>query len=287
VADPFGDPHVVTYRLQRVDSHRWRERWRLTGVALRQTERRLAELGVSSMLFFVAIWSEPVAHGLVGESGLRSPYMVVPAKYNLGRWAGPQPTGHGTPEAYELYGRWVYQGVAELNGWPRLVAAAVEELPLHRSPPAGTDWSAARTWDLRRITAKYVPEAFRPGPAARRQAAGPLRATTGVMGRATTVLVRRRRGAQTLRLVVARLDHAPSLYPLRLRVSVPSAGGGTSLETELFRGPHPREQIELAIPEDVQPGAALDVVLEAQRAVHGRRGPRSEALRIESITQHG
>lgn len=288
--DLFGDPHVVTYPFRQADTYRARQRWRTVLAAIGDAEARLDQLGVPMMLYFAAIWSDPWVHGLMQEAGLTTPYLVCPAEYNLGEWSLPPPIGHGTPAAHQVYGRLVYQGLAELLGWPALPppvegTGGIDRVPLHRGAPEGTDWVAQKDYLLRQATTRLIPESFQPRPGTVYQCAGPMDTATGLMGRATTVLVRHRRDARGLRLTVRRIARAPSLYPMTLDVSIPSPSGGTRVSARLFDGDHERQEIAVPIPEDSVPGRALDVVLVAERVAKSPRVLAGRSLYVESIEQ--
>ncbi len=290
--DRFGDPHPVVYRARRLDSHRFRQRWRASFAALRQTELRLRRLGVPVLYFFLARWEPVDVHARVAAAGLEAPYLVVPLELTRGRWENPPPFGHGTAAANELYARMVYRGLERLLGWPPLAnereppEAAGEEpadIAVFDAPPAGEDWGALLDRLSAEATAETIPESFRPSAGARMQAAGPFDAATGLMGRATTILVRPRPGARYLRLAVRRLPDAPSLYPLKLTVRLPSPAGGSHAELTVPAAGPDRHRLSLEIPPDLRPGSALDVVLVAERAVAAPESLASRSLYVESI----
>ncbi len=284
--DEFGDPHAVAYRTRRVDSHRYRARWNSAMDELGRTEERLHRHGVPTMLFFVAIWEAEMVHGLVAEAGLHSPYLIVPRHYNLGRWSLPPPVSHATAEAHELYGFMVYQGLAEQLGWPALPARGDDaDLTLHRRPPPGTDWAAALANVLREGTARDIPETFHPSASAGVQCAGPIDEATGWMGRATTLLVRRAPDASRLLVVVEGLASAPTLYPLPLRVSIPSPSGGTRAGVVIESPRNPLATVEVPLPPDVPVGSAIDVILEAGASVGAGGSLVSRSVRVLSIDQ--
>jgi hypothetical protein len=282
--DLFGDPHVITYRLRRFHSHRFLTRWRIAFERIRSAEQRLQRLALPTMYCFVAIWSEEWVHGTVAEANLASPYVIVPAKYNAGEWSLPPPLRHGTPEAHEIYGRIVYDGFSQMMGWGRAPAeTAAVHTSLYAEPPAGEDWVALRDLGHLKRSKKYVPTSFEPSADSLRQCAGAMDERTGRMARATTILVRRAKGSRRLVLTLRRLGDAPSLYPLQLTVSIPSAGGGTRQTFEVFDHQRPRQHIEVEIPEDVPVDSALDVVLEVDRVVKTKKLTNARSLYVESI----
>ncbi len=284
--DLFGDPHVVTYPFRLVDSFRSRQRWQQALAAIQDTTDRLERLSVPTMLYFAAIWMDPWVHGLVQESGIETPYVICPGQFTLGEWGLPPPIGHGTPAAHEIYGFMVYQGLAGLLGWPLLpLAGGDADVPLYREPPAGTDWTSQKDYLLRQRALKLVPESFRPSPAARHQCAGPMDPRTGLMGRATTLLVRRRADANNLLITTRRLAYAPSLYPLAIEVSIPSPSGGTRRNVHLFEGDTDREEVSVSIPDDIPPGSLLDVILVVDRIVKSPQILAAQSLYVESIEQ--
>jgi hypothetical protein len=284
--DEFGDPHAIAYQTRRVDSHRYRARWGSALHELRRTEDHLTRHNVPLLYFFVAIWKPEMVHGLVTEGGLRSPYLIVPEKFNLGRWALPPPVSHATAEAHELYGFMVYQGLAALLGWPALPTRGDDsDLTLHRLPPPGTDWAAALAAALRRGAELDIPERFRPSPSAGRQCAGPIDGATGWMGRAATVLVRRAPAATRLVVTIEGFGGAPTLFPLSLLVSIPSASGGTRTEIVVPSHNTPRVAVEVPLPPDVPVGSAVDVVLTAGASVGVEGGLVPRSVRVVSIDQ--
>lgn len=284
--DLFGDPHSVTYPFRMVDSFRSRERWHLALTAIQDMADRLELRSIPTMLYFAAIWIDPWVHGLVKESELRVPYVICPGQYTIGDWGLPLPIGHGTAAAHEKYGFMVYQGLAELLGWKLLPRAGdASDVPLHRGPPPGTDWISQKDFLLRKRTQDVISESFEPSPDSRIQCAGPMDPATGLMGRATTVLVRRRKGVGSLRISVRRLTEAPSLYPLTLEVRIPSPSGGTEEEFLLFEDDRERHVLSVPIPRDTVPGSALDVTLVADRIVKSPQVLAARSIFVESIEQ--
>jgi hypothetical protein len=284
--DGFGADHPLIYP-RPVDSFELRSRWRRDFDEIRRLEERLRGRGVPLLVYFAASWDEPFAHALIAGSGVTAPYAITPRPLASPGWRNPPPFFHGTPAANRLYARMVYRGMAELLGWPPPPPAATPEereadVPLHRRPPAGAaDGLAA----LLAAGTAELPERFAPGPDAHLQCVGPIDCETGLMGKATTLLVRRRAGATHIEVALRRLPNAPSLLPLAVRVSIPSPGGGTEARAELAAaGPEPLI-VRLAIPADLPAGAALDVTVRAARAVSAPAVLAPRSLSVAGIEQ--
>ena len=284
--DLFGDGHSVSYRHIGVDSYRYRERWRAVFRELATTEGRWRDSDVPWLYFFVAQWPESVVHHLVGEAGLRAPYLINPEQFRVDEWLNPAPWGHGNPEANRIYGRIVYQGLAETLGWPKLeLAGDASDLELFRGPPAGEDWEARATAALAVYTERFIEESFQPSRTSPKQCVGPLSCETGLVGRAATVLVRKRARARFLAVELGRIPGSRRLYPLAVTVTVPSPNGGTRARvTMLADGLEPQRAI-VEIPTDVSRGAALDVILEAERAAATDRRTVPGSVFLRSIEQ--
>lgn len=285
--DQFGDSHSVKYsKSPMLDSYRFRSRWRLAFLKVRETEEHLRELGIPFMVFFAARWDPPFAHLLVEEAGLTSRYAITPKSYAVGHWLNPPPDSHGNAEANEVYGRIVYQGMAQVLGWPSLSGAEPgSEVPSFGSVPPATGWKAQAEALFAAATREQIPESYRPSADAGRQCPGPMVCRTGQMGRATTVLVRRREGARSLEIALEKMTEKRYLYPLKMKVSIPSPGGGTSLETIVPAGGGKLHRFRVEIPDDIAPGAALDVVVEAERYSAARDKLITGSVYIKSIEQ--
>ncbi len=283
--DEFGDDHSRVYRDHQVASFTFLSRWRAGFREIRREEERLATRGVPFLLFFTAIWEEPFVHRMIVESGIRAPYVITPKAFTTGRWRNPPPYRHGTPAANQLYARMVYRGVAATLGWPAPPAAGDEgDAPVHaKVPPA--DWVAASDRRLLEQTAKAIPEQYEPGAGRDDQCVGPMDCATGLMGKATTVLVRRRPRASRLVLELSRLPEVAFLYPLALELSVPSPSGGVRSAVVLTADGPSTQSFALDLPSDLAAGAALDVVIRAAGAGIGPDGFAARALRIARIHQ--
>ncbi len=265
LADELGDRHPVSYISIGVDSYRYRERWREVFRQLRATETRLRALDIPAMYFFIAQWDEGVVHHLVDEGDLEAPYLVNPEEFRVGPWFHSE-YKHATAAANQVYGRFVYQGLAHVLGWPRLPPAGdLPEVELFERPPDG-DWAAHTARVLAGYTERFIEESFHPPQATPKECVGPMSCQTGRMGRATTVLVRRRAGAVRLAIELGRLPEAQHLYPLDVTVSIPSPSGGTRVQTTVpaAGGVH---RLIVEIPPELPVGTALDIVFEAERVV--------------------
>jgi hypothetical protein len=282
--DPLGDVHSLRFALTLVDSYKFRSRWRLSFRRIRDLELRLHQRGVPLLLFFVGSWEEDLAHHLAASAGLRSPYLIVPPSLTGGRWRNPPPFRHAAPAAHRLYAEMLYRALGERLGWE--AASDLDPrsaVPIHdatRRP--GLDVRLARAF--RRATAEHVPERYEPGASSDVQCLGPMACATGLMGRATTILVRRRAGASRLDVTLERIAALAHLYPLEVRLSVPSVDGVVSAIVTLRADGPASQTFSVAIPDSVRPGAAIDVTLQASRTapLHGLV-PRS--LAVASITQ--
>ena len=283
LADDLGDRHSVSYINIGVDSHRYRERWRQVFRRFRATEARLRDLEIPLMYFFIAQWEEGVVHHLVGEGGLEAPYLINPEEFRTGRWFDVE-TKHATAAANRVYGRFVYQGLARVLGWqPLPPAAEIPELELFERPPNG-DWAVHTAQVLGGYTERFIEESFHPPQATPKECVGPMSCRTGRMGRATTVLVRRRAGATRLAIELDRIPEARHLYPLEVTVSIPSPSGGTRVRTTVpATGDAHRFSVE--IPRDLPVGTALDVVFEAKRVTEVSAGGVAGSVLIRRIEQ--
>lgn len=283
--DEFGDDHSRVYRNHSMASFTFLSRWRTCFRAIHAEEERLAARKVPLLLFFTAIWEEPFVHRLIAESGVRAPYVITPKFYTTGKWRNPPPFRHGTPAANRIYGRMVYRGMAATLDWPPAKDSGDEsDVPVHRRVPPG-DWVAASDRILAEETAKAIPEEYEPGAGRDDQCVGPMDCATGLVGRATTVLVRRRAGASRLVVDLRRLPEVAYLYPLEVELSVPSPSGGVRSAVVLPADGAEVRSFPLDLPADLPPGAALDVVIRAAGAGMAPEGFAGRSLRIVRIGQ--
>ncbi len=284
VRDGFGADQSLVYSLRLVDSHQFRARWRAAFAQVRRAEERLRARGVPLLVYFTGTWDEPFAHWLVAESGLSSPYVITPPRLTRAGYRNPPPHRHATPEANRLYAQMVYGALAPLLGWPppagldpRARVPVFGPADARRERPAAVALLAEAT--------ERLPERYRPAPRATAQCVGDHQCATGVMGRATTVLLRRRPGATRLVVTLRRLHGLPSLYPLPVGVEVLSASGGTRAATTVPAGGAEAHRFSLPLPADVRPGAALDVVLRAGRVVSAPEALAPRSVQIVEIAQ--
>lgn len=281
--DGFGSDHPLTFpRL--VDSYQFRSRWRYNFDAIHALEERLRARGIPLLVYFAASWDEPFAHALIQGSGVTAPYVVTPRELTTMRWRNPAPFFHGTPAANRLYAHMVYRGLAGILGWPSAEEKEAEAAPVYRHPPAGAEAEAEKI--LAKETEK-IPDRYVPGEGSPLQCTGPMDCKTGLAGKATSVLVRRRAGATSLQVALRRLPNAPSILPLPVRVSIPFKDGESEARAVLTAaGPDPLT-VSVPIPAGMSAGAALDVTVRAERAVSAPAVLAPRSLYIAGIEQDG
>ncbi len=283
--DEFGADHSRVYRNHQVSSFTFLSRWRTCFRAIRAEQARLDERKVPLLLFFTAIWEEPFVHRLIRESGVRAPYVITPKTFTTGRWRNPPPYRHGTPEANRIYAHMVYRGMAATLGWPAAPAAGDEsDATVHVQVPPG-DWASASDRLQLAEIAKAIPEEYEPEAGRDDQCVGPMDCATGLVGKATTVLVRRRGGASRLVVALRRLPEVALLYPLPVELSIPSPSGGTRVAFVLAAGGAETQQFSLDLPADLPAGAALDVVVRSAAEAIAPDGFIGRSLRIVRIGQ--
>lgn len=286
-ADGFGQDHHLFYWHYFLDSFTNQQRWRMSFDRIGDLVRRLDASGVSVFMFFVAAFPDHQAHRLMSEASIEAPYAVNLPELQQGRWLGPEPWYHGTPEAYGVFARAVYRGLADQLGWKPLPDEAGEpRIPIHRAPPEDGRWAIESERYLARVGlrvgSEYVPE-----PDARDQCVGPMDWLTGLMGLATTVLVRRVPDATRLRIALRRIPDARFLYPLALRLSIPSASGGTSAGFVMQADGDAVQVFDVPLPSDIAAGSIIDVELRAERTVLATDVLSRRSVYIERIWQSG
>lgn len=227
----FGEPLHLAFRSPFVDSFTVQERWRQAFRGVREAERRLSERGIPLLVFFTGLWEPPVAHRLVAEADLDSPYLIAPPKLTVGRWRNPPPIAHPTPEAHRLYARMVYQGLASLLSWPDAPdlpsgAPREAEVSVYRRARAPA-WREETSTVIRRRGRAEIPVGFRPGSDAERQVAGLMDHRTGLISRGTLVHLRRPATSDRLHVTLGKIA-SPWLYPLDVTLEIPSAAAERS-----------------------------------------------------------
>ena len=114
--DDFGSPVVLELRSRLFDSYLFRERWRRAMSELARAEQRLQDRGVPTVVFFAGPWIPSLAHRLVTDAGLRSPYVVTPPEMTGPSWLNPPPWRHPNPAAHLEYARMVYRALSDMMG---------------------------------------------------------------------------------------------------------------------------------------------------------------------------
>ncbi len=287
--DPFGRRHDTWYRLTHFcNSHEFLARWHLAFSRLHSAERRLQSMEIPTSFFFLARWYRPaLVHWLATEAGLESPYAIVPGELTLGEWLTDLPNPHGNAAANQRYAQLLYRLLAPELGWQALPADAVHpeiaEIPLFPAPPEGKDWHGQSRGILAYWTERQIPEDYAPGDGRDRQWAGPGNPKTGAIGPSTTVLVRPPEGRRELEITVARVEGLRAFYPVELEAAIPSPSGGTRQITTVLAHGAPEHRFRVALPPDVEPGAAVDVVLTPARATSRGNSPIPESVRLLRI----
>lgn len=280
----YEDGLWLQFRRRIFDSYLLRQRWRSAFDAIKRMEMRLQEREIPLLIYFVATWEQPIAHHLMKSSEVESPYIFTPKELTSPKWYNPPPVRHANPAANRLYGRIVYRALAQMMDWPALTLTGEElESPLFKSVPEG-DWGTVSDAIFSKGSER-VPERYSPATAPRFQCVGVMDCETGAMGRNTMVMIGRLPGVNTLTIKVESLPFAESIYPLVLQVSVPSPAGGSQTIANIAAGDHPQE-LSLPMPDDIQPGAVLDVVFRASRVTLAPKARVARSVRIIEIKQN-
>jgi hypothetical protein len=90
--------------------------------------------------------------------------------------------------------------------------------------------------------------------------------TAGLMGRATTILVRRRAGAARLEVTLERVPQLGHLYPLDVTSAVATPERSPGVRVTLRADGPAAQTFSVPIPGSIRPGSAMDVTLQASRA---------------------
>ena len=265
----------LDWRARYLDSYLNRTRWEAVFASYRTVRERLDAASTPFFLFFTADWvHEPVVHDFMSRADVGAPYAVLPGEYLAGEWRSASRWAHGTTEAYVVFAKIIYRMVAAELGWAPLPEPVTtrdgREVGYHPAPPAG-DWRATSQPFLRVRVARFSD--FKPGSEARvRQIVSGVDWRTGaVSSNPAVVVLRRKPGSSRLRVRVTSLPQARILYPLDITVTIPSPSGGTTAAGRLVADGGVTETIEIEIPADIEPGAGIDLIVEAPRSALDRR----------------
>ena len=285
--DAFGS-HPITYRAPHlISSFDATRRWRDVATRLRAAEQKLEYYRIPSVFFYVARWNPSFVHWLAETGSLSSPYAVVPAELTLGDWSNPGPWGHGTPQAQHRYAQLLYRLLATRLGWPDLpdeiLLPEIAEVPVFEEVPDSALWGPVHERELAAANQRWIAASFVPGPDAQPQWAGPGAFQTGLVGKATTVLVRPPAGTPSLRVVLRPVEGIRAHYPIDVGLSV-LADSPSQTAVTLMADAASEVEAWLPIPHELRNGEVLDVVLTASSvaALPGSRVAAAfEIARIE------
>ncbi|MEM7356334.1 MAG: hypothetical protein AAF657_36295, partial [Acidobacteriota bacterium] len=140
--------------------------------------------------------------------------------------------------------------------------------------------SVLADYTRRQLRTRFAPTTARPSPCI-----GPMDCGTGLMGRATTILLRRTSEARNLLITVRHLEDTPLLYPLDLTASIPTASGGTSVTTTISSNELGRTTFLLPIPPEIPEDGGMDIEIRADRVVVAKDVLALRSVSIESIEQ--
>jgi hypothetical protein len=286
VIDDFGCPAALELRSRVFDSHLYRGRWRRAMAVLGESARKFEARGVPSVVFFVGPWTPAFAHALVAEAGIDSPYLVTPPELAAPQWTNPPPWRHPTPAAHQLYARMVYRALAQQLDWAELEASgSVATVAVHRREAGGDRRPRESDEALRRETARQLVDEFVAGSGSRGQLACGIDPVSGVMGRSAAVFLRRRPQSGRLVVRLRRWVESSFVYPLVVKVTVPSEGGGTCTHLVVpDDGPAERD-FAVDVPADLGSRAAIDVLLEAERVGLDPKGSVPWSVAVVRVRQ--
>jgi hypothetical protein len=283
IYDFFGEDHSLIYRSQTINAFKYLSRWKMCFKALRRTEDWLDAQGVPLLIFFVASWEECFVHRCMSESKIGSPYLIVLKEIHSGRWAGPPPWGHGTPECYSVYAYILYNGLAEMLGWqPLPPVSVIPEVRLHRCPPEG-DWMASSNAFL--ANKIPIPDAFSLPVDVPHQCAGPLDPYTGLMGRATTIHLRKTEESNKIFITLRRDPEISGIYPLEVSISIPSSSGGIRKAVTVPKNGPERHRFSMQIPEDIRLSQVIEVEIRVSMVSLSPHAMILRSIYVEEITQ--
>ncbi len=284
--DEFGDDHSLVYRTPLVDAASFRRRWARVFGEIRSEEARLAARKVPFFLYFIASWEEAFAHALVADAGLKTPYLVVPRELTVGKYRNPPPFRHGTAAANLLYAERLYRGISPALGWPPIndpkVPGDAKERPVLFRPPVSQKQNAER---LLAEGAQKLAEDYVPGPRREAQCLGPMDCATGLVGRATTILVRRGRASARVRVELSRLAEVASIYPQTVEIWIESPSGGTRVRGRIEPTGPETLHFEIPLPQDIKVGTAIDLGISIERAAISPEGFLPRGFRILRVSQ--
>lgn len=266
-ADVEGRFFSVKWNL--INSYLYRTLWKETFARIRQLELRLRKKAIPFFLFFVATWREAMIHYYILNSNIHSPYTILPITYCHGKWRyPPEKWSHGTPAAYVIFAKIVYQMVSENLGWNRLPEKVTgpdgsSVLNYKKTPPG--NWEA-RFIHIANYQTRIIPEIFVPGSSdTRLQCWGMMDWGSGTMARSTVILLKRKPNSSQLTISIKRMPRFRFIYPMELHISIPSPSGGQSLLAELPERGDDILRFTIPIPPDIMVGSAIDVLMQAPR----------------------
>jgi len=252
-----------------VDSYLVRSRWEDVFSRYEETGNRLGAMEVPFFLFFVASWNEAFVHQFATSSELKAPYAIVPEHLAQGKWRRPlKDLGHGTPQAYAAFARIAYSLVAPRFGWNPLPEVLRKKeggnVEIHSEPPPGSWGEECFEFMRENVVDAYD---FTPGsPTGARQCWSTVSWKTGAISSNPAILsIKRDVGSSLLHIHLRKAPQVEFIYPLDVVASIPSRSGGTRTRLRIPRGGSSRHVLNLELPQDIEPGAAIDLIIEASR----------------------
>jgi hypothetical protein len=278
------------------DSPLTRRLWRDVFRRIRRTELLLEQHHVPMSLFFVGNWlgGEPFAHYHLSQAGIKAPYLVAPPEFYVPPYVGaPQDFGHGTPQAYDAFARMIYRLVEKQLGWKPLPDAMLakrtsgEPVPVFTKTPEG-NWREVHEKGMQAWIAKGVPkfsEQFVAGSeTSPRQCWGTMDWKSGLVRRSTAILLHRQPSASKLLIQVARVPELKSLYPLDVKITIPSFSQDVTVSRTIAADGPDAQTIDAPIPKDIPAGNVMEVLFLLPRASVGN-DLMPQSLKITRIEQ--
>ena len=266
VFDDFGSAVSVSFKNQPLDSHLFLQRWTRAMREVSTLQSRLAGREVPSMVFFTGKWDDRLAHSLVLRGKIRSSYVITPEELTTLEWRNPPPFYHPNPEAHDLYSRMVYQGLEAELGWNPLPGELRAQVRIFEGGETAPDWIRKASEYLRAESRKRIDVDFHPSADRAHQSGGGIDPRTGALERAAVLFVRREAGVERLSITLRRTEKPTVFDPEGLRVSIPSASGGTSVAFAFDDHGPPDQSLVLDLPSDIEVGSVIDVIIEADWA---------------------